>query len=90
MENLPLFERLAAQLLAKCAQEFPSGIKITSQKLLESEDLEPSNDHFKIANGTVQWFEEEGFIRVDAVHEVLGTRDKNFRNVRLTKPDLLQ
>jgi hypothetical protein len=87
-KNLELFKRLAGRLLAKCAEEFPGGIKITSEKLLETEGLEPSNDHLKVANGTVQWLEEEGFSRVDAVHAVLGTMDKNFRNVRLTKSGL--
>jgi hypothetical protein len=88
MKNLELFERLAGRLLAKCAEEFPSGIKISSEKLLEAEGLDPSNDHFKVVNGTVQWLEEEGFIRIDAVHPVSGTMDKNFRNVRLTKTGL--
>jgi hypothetical protein len=88
MKNLELFERLAAQLLAKCAEEFPSGIKITSQNLLETEGLDPTNGHFKVANGTVRWLEEEGFIRIDAIHAVMGTRDENFRNVRLTKAGL--
>ena len=83
-----LFERLAAQLLAKCAKEFPSGIRITSHKLLETERLEISDGNFNVVNGTVQWLEEEGFIRVEGVHAVIWTGDKNFRNVRLTRAGL--
>ena len=40
-------------------KEFPSGIRITSHKLLDTKWLEISDGNFNVVNGTVQWLEEE-------------------------------
>ena len=87
MENRELFERVAARILTEALDAFPEQRDFRSYEILEAEELDLSQHNFTLADSTLSWLHDEGFLRElgrGQPHDPTGTARLECRKSRLT------